>query len=278
MGLRAWAVAALFALAVLGPAVSFSGDARAQQVDARPWLGVAMDAPDPQNPGVRVGHVVRSSPADKAGIHDGDRVVRIASTRVARSTDVVRAVSAFSVGDTVEIAFVRGGKEQAVRVTLAAFPSPDDMLRMDLVGASARELKNTQGVSGSFPASVAAMRGHVVLLDFWATWCMPCRVVIPKLGDLQGRFAAQGLNVVGLSTEDAQDVATFAQRIGMRYAVGVDKNAETTRSYGVVSLPTLVVIDKRGVVRDVSVGYDPTEDARLETLVKTLLAEAAPTN
>jgi len=163
-------------------------------------------------------------------------------------------------------------------VGIAAFPSADDMLRMDLVGASARELKNTQGVSGTFPASVAAMRGHVVLLDFWATWCMPCRVVIPKLGDLQGRFAAQGLNVVGLSTEDAQDVATFAQRIGMRYAVGVDKNAETTRSYGVVSLPTLVVIDKRGVVRDVSVGYDPSEDARLESLVKTLLAEAAPTN
>jgi hypothetical protein len=64
----------------------------------------------------------------------------------------------------------------------------------------------------------------------------------------------------------------------MRYAVGVDKNAETTRSYGVVSLPTLVVIDKRGVVRDVSVGYDPSEDARLENTVKTLLAEAAPTN
>jgi thiol-disulfide isomerase/thioredoxin len=278
LGLRAWSLAGLFAVVAVAPALSFSQDARAQQVDARPWLGVAMDAADGQSPGIRIGHVVRTSPADKAGIRDGDRIVRVASTHVSRGADVVRAVSSLSVGDAVEIAFVHAGKEQSARVTLAAFPAPDDMLRMDLVGASARELKNTQGVSGSFPASVAAMRGHVVLLDFWATWCMPCRVVIPKLGDLQSRFGAQGLNVVGLSTEDAQDVATFAQRIGMRYAVGVDKNAETTRSYGVASLPTLVVIDKRGVVRDVSVGYDPSEDARLENTVKTLLAEAAPTN
>jgi hypothetical protein len=61
----------------------------------------------------------------------------------------------------------------------------------------------------------------------------------------------------------------------MRYAVAVDKHAETTRSYGVVSLPTLVAIDKRGVVRDVWVGYDPTENARLEASVRQLLAEAA---
>jgi hypothetical protein len=60
--------------------------------------------------------------------------------------------------------------------------------------------------------------------------------------------------------------------------VGVDKHAQTTRSYGVVSLPTLVVIDKRGVVRDVSIGYDSSEDARLESTVRALLAEPAAAN
>jgi thiol-disulfide isomerase/thioredoxin len=262
-------------VALAGVAATVTADAEAQQVDARPWLGVALDA-DATSPGVRVGHVVRTSPADKSGMKEGDRILRIGSTSVARGADVVKAVAASSVGDTVEVTFPRAGKEQRVRVTLVAFPSQDDMLRMDLVGAPAHELKNVQGVSGSFPASVAAMRGHVVLLDFWATWCAPCRVVIPKLGDLQAKYGAQGLSVAGLSTEDAQDVATFAQRVGMHYAVGVDKNAETTRSYGVVSLPTLVVIDKRGVVRDVAVGYDPSNDARLEATVKALLAEQVP--
>src|SRR5208283_179947 len=119
--------------------------------------------------------------------------------------------------------------------------------------------------------SLGSMRGKVVVLDFWATWCGPCRLVVPKLGDLQARYGAQGLSVLGVSTEDARDVSQFAQRMSIRYAVGVDKHAETTRSYGVASLPTVVVIDKRGVVREVSIGYDPTGDARFEATIRGLL-------
>jgi thiol-disulfide isomerase/thioredoxin len=231
-----------------------------------------------QGAGVRVGHVVRRSPADVAGIHQGDRLVRVGGTAIARGSDVVHAVASRGVGDTVEIAFLRGGVEQSARVTLAAYPSQDDMMRMDLVGSQAPAWHDVEGVSGVFPPSLDALRGRVVLLDFWATWCAPCRIVAPKLGALQTRYGAQGLSVLGMSTEEAQDVASFAQRLPLRYAVAVDKHAETTRSYGVASLPTLVVIDKRGVVRDVSVGYDPVEDTRLESTVRSLLAEASPTN
>jgi thiol-disulfide isomerase/thioredoxin len=117
-----------------------------------------------------------------------------------------------------------------------------------------------------------------VLVDFWATWCGPCRFVAPKLSTLQSRYGAQGLSVVGVSTEDAQDVALFAERTAMGYPVGSDAHGETTRSYGVSSLPTMVLIDKRGVVRDVSIGYDPGEDARLEQSIRSLLAESAPTD
>jgi thiol-disulfide isomerase/thioredoxin len=250
-------------------------DAAAQAAFSRPWLGVAMDTDEPGQ-GVRVGHVIRSSPADKAGLREGDRIVRVASTSVARGQDVVRAVAAFAIGDSAEVAFLRAGKEQSARVTFTALPSQDDMVRMDLVGTFAPPWKDVESVSGAFPSSLAAVRGRVVLLDFWATWCGPCRIVIPKLDALQARYGAQGLSVLGVSTEEPQDVALFAQRMAVRYAVASDKHAETTRSYGVVSLPTLVVIDKRGVVRDVAVGYDSSEDARLESSVRALLAEQAP--
>jgi thiol-disulfide isomerase/thioredoxin len=224
---------------------------------------------------VRVGHVVRGSPADKAGLREGDRVVRVAGAAVSRGADVVHAVSGHAVGETVDVAFTRAGHPQAAKVTLAPFPSQDDMMRMDLVGSFAPTWRDVEAVSGTFPSSVGAVRGRVVLLDFWATWCAPCRVVIPKLDALQARYGAQGLTVLGVSTEDTADVALFTQRMAMRYGVGVDKHAQTTRSYGVVSLPTLVVIDKRGVVRDVSVGYDSSADARLEAMVRSLLAEPA---
>jgi thiol-disulfide isomerase/thioredoxin len=256
-------------------------DASAQAVEARPWLGVQMDADsqgEQRGQGVRVGHVIRGSPAEKAGIREGDRLVRLSGTTVLRGADVVRVVSGHSVGDALEVAFVRAGQERTSRVTLAPFPSQDEMVRMDLVGTFAPTWKDVETVNGAFPPSIGALRGRVVLLDFWATWCAPCRIVVPKLGALQGRYGAQGLSVLGVSTEDAQDVALFAQRTSMRYPVGVDKHAETTRSYGVLSLPTLIVIDRRGVVRDVAIGYDSGEDARLESMVRTLLAEPAPAN
>jgi thiol-disulfide isomerase/thioredoxin len=261
---------------------TMASDAGAQTVDARPWLGVQMDA-DAEGPGVRVGHVVRGSPAEKAGIREGDRIVRVAGATVVRGSDVVRTVSGHAVGEILEIALVRAGqaaqasqKPQLVQVTLARFPSQDEMVRMDLVGTFAPTWKDVETVNGAFPPSIDAVRGRVVLLDFWATWCAPCRIVAPKLGTLQGRYGAQGLSVLGVSTEDAVDVAQYAQRTAMRYPVAVDRHAETTRSYGVISLPTLVVIDRRGVVRDVAIGYDSSEDARLDSLVRSLLAEPPP--
>jgi len=278
--LRPLALVAMLTATVASSVALVSDDARAQGTIERPWLGIAMDAegPHPAGPGVRVGHVVRGSPAEKAGVREGDRVVRIAGNTVMRSADVVQTVSGYAVGDSIDIAFVRAGKEQTARATLTAFPSQDQMMRMDLVGTFAPTWKDVEVASGAFPPSIASLRGRVVLLDFWATWCAPCRVVIPKLDDLQSRYGAQGLSVLGVSTEDAQDVALFARRIAMHYGVASDRHGSTSRTYGVVSLPTLVVIDKRGVVRDVSIGYDPTGDARLESTIRSLLAEPAATN
>jgi thiol-disulfide isomerase/thioredoxin len=269
------AFAALLTTAACGSALFVATDASSQPAFAHPWLGVAMDV-DAQGPGVRVSHVVRRSPADVAGIREGDRLLRVGEANVARGPDVVQAVAGHAVGQTVDVAFVRAGAEQSARVTLSAHPSEDDVLRMDLVGAQAPTWRDVESVSGEFPPSVASVRGRVVLLDFWATWCVPCRIVMPKLSALQARYGGQGLSVLGVTTEDAQEVASFAQRMPPRYAVAVDRHAQTTRSYGVVSLPTLILIDKRGVVRDVSVGYNPTQDTRLEAAVRTLLAETSP--
>ena len=92
-------LAALATLAGTG-SMFIASDASAQLPAARPWLGIAME-PDPQVPGVRLGHVVRGSPADKAGLREGDHVLRVAGTPVAHGADVVQAVSAFAIGDTV---------------------------------------------------------------------------------------------------------------------------------------------------------------------------------
>src|SRR5580698_8483731 len=111
-----------------------SDDEEAQSSTPRPWLGVAMDK-DAQ--GVRVGHVIRGSPADAAGMREGDHLVRVAGTQVGQASDVIHAVAALSIGDHIQIELTRGQGTQKVQVVLAAFPSQDEMVRMDLVGAPA---------------------------------------------------------------------------------------------------------------------------------------------
>src|SRR5579863_8079413 len=145
MGVRRgflWVVRAAFlpmalpALAVASASALVSSDAAAQAQDRRPWLGIAME-PDPRAPGVRVTHVFRGSPADRAGFREGDRIVRVAELAITRGAEVVHAVSGHGVGDSVAITFVRDGAAQTAQVLLAPFPSQDDVLRMDLIGASA---------------------------------------------------------------------------------------------------------------------------------------------
>jgi thiol-disulfide isomerase/thioredoxin len=269
-------------LAVIGTAVAAGmviREARGQLgAPQHGWLGISMaqDNNDASARGVLVNHVVRGSPADLAGIRAGDRVFRVATGAVAHGADVARVVAGYPAGALVDVGFLHSGVERTAHVTLAAFPAPVDMLRMDLVGAFAPALTRLHPVSGVLPASVAAMRGRVVLLDFWATWCGPCRIVAPKLSALQDRYGAQGLTVLGVAADEVQDIAAFAARTPVSYPLAADSEGETSRGYGVTTLPTLLVIDKRGVVRQVAVGYDPGEDAWLESQVRSLLAEPAP--
>jgi thiol-disulfide isomerase/thioredoxin len=281
---RAFVLAAL-AAALVVPSPSQAADgtddesaasARALPVFRRPaWIGVTMDAGG--DIGVRVERVVRGSPADRAGVRAGDRIVAVDGTRVTIPGEISRQVSAHRVGDTVKVGLERGGKAVTADVVLAARPTIDEMLRMDLAGERAPSWTKVTPLSGA-PASIESLRGRVVLIDFWASWCGPCRMLAPRLSALSTRYAAQGLTVVGMTTDGAEEAAVFAARHGMRYGVVVDGAGDTSRAYGITSLPTMLLVDKAGVVREVFVGFDPGGTARLEEAVKKLLAEPAKPN
>lgn len=240
---------------------------------AAPWLGVQMDAGS--DIGVTVERVVRGSPAEKAGLKQGDRIVGIDGAKTTAPAQVTRAVGLHKVGDTVTVEYERRGSATTATVVLAQRPSGDDILKMDLVGAPAPAWTKVAAL-GSAPSSIAQLRGRVVLLDFWASWCGPCRMLAPRLSALKEKLGAQGLTVVGITTDEAEKAAVFAERHQMRYGVVVDKDGDTSRAYGVSALPTMILIDKKGIVREVFIGYDPSGDARLEATLRMLLAEAGP--
>lgn len=125
-------------------------------------------------------------------------------------------------------------------------------------------------------------QGKVLVLDFWATYCPPCRDEVPHLIDLQRRYGAQGLHVVGLNVggdEDRPKVPSFIEEFGIQYALGYPDPQMSELFFADNSaIPQTYVYDRQGRLLKKFIGFDPnTMPAELERVVQAALADKAPT-
>jgi peroxiredoxin len=217
--------------------------------------------------------IVRTSPAEGGGLRMGDVIVRVADKVVATPADVTGEVRNHKPGESIELTLDRAGTEVKAKVVLAVFPGVNELLRLQHVGIFARPLGGLTAVQGVVPGGWGDVAGKVVVLDFWASWCVACRLTAPILNEWHARLGALGVLVIGVSN-DTSAVATKAiEDFGIKYPVGIDKDEKIFPSYGVSVLPTMFVIDKRGVVREVEVGFEPGGMKRIEALLTTLAGE-----
>jgi thiol-disulfide isomerase/thioredoxin len=142
----------------------------------------------------------------------------------------------------------------------------------DIVGQPAPDfaLRSMKGPS----MRLSEHLGEVVIINFWATWCGPCRQEMPLLDELYGKYQRAGLVLLSVNIDEAAEPAIeMAQTLKVSYPVLFDTRKEVSRAYDVSAMPVTVLVDRAGVVRYVSEGFKPGYEKRYTEKLRELLNE-----
>ena len=121
-------------------------------------------------------------------------------------------------------------------------------------------------------ASLSSYRGKVVILNFWATWCPPCRVEMPSMETLYRRFSAQGLEILAVDIgEDASSVRQFIRNAGYTFPVMFDSDNRVSSVYGIEAIPTTYIIDREGKIVGRIIGSITWDNQRVIAAIDALL-------
>ncbi|MEO5886773.1 MAG: TlpA disulfide reductase family protein [Anaerolineales bacterium] len=123
--------------------------------------------------------------------------------------------------------------------------------------------------------TLSELRGHPVVLNFWASWCLPCRSEMPAIEKVYQRYKDAGLVVIGLnltSQDSESDVRAFVQEFGVTFPVALDRDGSVRDRYQLLGLPSTFFIDQRGIIRSVVVG-GPMSEAIIQSNIEDLLQE-----
>ncbi len=120
--------------------------------------------------------------------------------------------------------------------------------------------------------TLSALKGQVVIIDFWATWCPPCRNSIPTFIKLYDKYSEKGFTILGIGLDDEQALIDFRNEMKIPYPVFVGDN-DLAKDYGVKGIPKTIFVDKKGEIRKTQVGFAPELESQFDALVDSLLKE-----
>ena len=162
------------------------------------------------------------------------------------------------------------------------------MLRSLLTAAAAALIASTvtaDELSGSAPnftlqsrggetVSLSDLRGEVVMINFWATWCGPCRQEMPHLEALHQRYSSLGFTLLGVNVEeDAKGVDKFLAETPVTFPVLYDPANDVSELYEVIAMPSTVMVDRSGNMRYIHHGYQPGYENAYQAQIRALLRE-----
>lgn len=202
-----------------------------------------------------------------------------------KKVSIVAIITVVVVGLTiVAIAKYKREVQPSIARGLSTATNPNGGLsnpEADTLISAARAAAAPEFATGNWlnsdPLTLDKLRGHVVLVEFWAIGCDNCLNTLPSVKDWDAKYRDRGLTIVGVHTPETQSeyvidiVRHEVPSLGIKYAIVTDNDYTTWKAYGVEAWPTIFVLDKQGRVRWLHVGEGRYEET--ENVIKTLLAE-----
>jgi peroxiredoxin len=127
---------------------------------------------------------------------------------------------------------------------------------------------------GGDPVTMSGLKGQVVLINFWASWCGPCRQEFPLLDTIYKKYKKLGFTIIGLNVEpDAKDAEAFLKQNPVSFPIVYDPKDEMSKRYGITGMPSVALVDRKGVVRWMHKSYVAGDENEYMDQVRGLLAE-----
>ena len=181
-------------------------------------------------------------------------------------SQITSVISSSKAGSTVAVEILRDGKKKSLKVKLTDRPDDISSLTGSAIGSKMAEFGKNFYQNGDKRKA----KPKATLLDFWATWCGPCRQTLPILESIYSKLGNQGLEVIGIADENLSTLNAFYEKQHRSpYPLYRDATKDLWRRYGIRAVPTLMLLDSEGYIKGVWSGV-PNQKALEQIVVETM--------